>query len=406
VKGDDAAARVLHVTAAPLTASRFVLPLMRALAQAGIEVELATGPGRGLEDLQVTGFDVTCVPISRRPFSWRNLHALGALRGMLRSGRYDLVHVHTPAAATLTRLVAGADRPRLFYTMHGSFWGDGIGPTAQRLFTGIERRLGRRTDLIFTVNRDDAADCVRLAGVPADRVRTLPAGGAGVDPDLFRADAEVERLGGATRDALRIAPDAPVVAYVGRTAAAKGMGVLAAAFRSIAVREPTCRLLVVGGPLAGDREAYTEERLRAELGEDMAERLIWLGFQEKIAPYLAAADLVVLPSLREGFGMAVAEAAAMGRPAVATDTRGGRAVIEHGSTGLLVPLGDHTLLATSVLRLLRDGALAARLGAAARERARASFTREAVLGAYLAEYEAALGAGRPAGGAKRETDGA
>lgn len=403
--GEGAAARVLQVTAVPTTALRFVLPLMRALADAGLQVELATGPGRGLSDLQVTGFDVTCIPISRRPFSWRNLHALGAMRGLLRSGRYDLVHVHTPAAATLTRLVAGSSRPRVFYTMHGSLWSDAVGRTAQRLFTRIERRLGRRTDRVFTVNREDAADCTRLADIPADRVRTLPAGGAGVDPDLFRAGEDVERLGRSVRSGLRIAPGAPVVAYVGRTTAAKGMGMLGAAFRGVAVREPICRLLVVGGPLEGDREAYTEERFRAELGADMSERLIWLGFQEDVAPYLAAADLVVLPSQREGFGMAVAEAAAMGRPAVATETRGGRAVIEHGVTGLLVPLGDHAEMAAAVLRLVRDREGAARMGAAARERAREKFTREAVLAAYLAEYEAALGAGRPTGEAAGETSG-
>ncbi len=288
--------------------------------------------------------------------------------------------------------------------MHGSLWGDGVAPTAQRMFTRIERWLGPRTDLVFTVNPDDAADCVRLAGVPEERVRTLPAGGAGVDPGLFRSDDEVVRLGRTTRGNLRIGPDAPVIAYVGRTAAAKGMGLLARAFRSIAVREPAARLLVVGGPLEGERAAYTKERFGAELGEDMAERMIWLGFRDDVAPFLAAADLVVLPSQREGFGMAVAEAAAMGRPAVATDTRGGRAVIEDGVTGLIVPLGDPDAMSAATLRLLRDRGLARRMSAAARERAAERFTRDAVLRAYLIEYEAALKTGSAE--ARRESGGA
>ncbi len=400
---DDGAARVLQVTAVPLTAARFVLPLIRALERAEVRVELATGPGRGLEELEGAGVEITRVPISRRPFSWRNLHALGALRGLVRSGRFDLVHVHTPAAAALTRWAVGSRRPPLFYTMHGSLWGDGVAPFAQRMFTRIERRLGRCTDVVFTVNPEDAADCVRRAEIPPDRVRTLPAGGAGVDPDLFRPPDQVARLARTTREALRIEPGAPLIAYVGRTAAAKGMGLLARAFRSIAVREPTCRLLVVGGPLEGERDGYTEERFRRELGEDMAERMLWMGFRDDVAPYLAAADLAVLPSQREGFGMTVAEAAAMGRPGVATDTRGGRAVIEHGVTGLIVPLNDPDALASAALRVMRDRELAKRMSVAARERAAENFRRDAVIRGYMTEYESVLKTG--SGEATREASG-
>jgi glycosyltransferase involved in cell wall biosynthesis len=274
------------------------------------------------------------------------------------------------------------------YTMHGSLWGTGNPAWQRALFTAVERRLGRRTDCIFTVNPEDAADCVTRAGVPERSVRTLPAGGAGVAPEFFLSEAEAMGLRRATRERLGVGMGYPVIVYVGRTAAAKGMGTLARAFARLASEEVAVRLLIIGGAVEGERDAYSEERFLAEVGGEAAERVVWEGFKERVAPFIAAADLLVLPSRREGFGMSLAEAAALGRPVVATATRGARAVVEPGVTGLLVPVDDAGALVDALTRLLRDSGLASRMGAAARVRAAERFGRRKVLAAYLEVYEA------------------
>ncbi|UCC84166.1 MAG: glycosyltransferase family 4 protein [Gemmatimonadota bacterium] len=380
--------RVLQVTAIPVTALRFVVPLARALRDSGHEVEFATGPGLGLKEIEELGFKVRRMPISRSPFTVRNLHAVGALRSLIPAGRFDVVHAHTPAAATIARSAARHLDVRLLYTMHGSLWGKGSPGWQRALFTAIERRLGRRTDCVFTVNPEDAADCVARAGVPERSVRLLPAGGAGVAPEFFVSDEEASRLRRAMRERLGLGAEDPVVVYVGRTAAAKGMGTLARAFARLASREDAARLLVVGGALEGERGVYSKGRFLAEVGEQAAERVVWEGFKDRIPPFIAAADLLVLPSRREGFGMTLAEAAAMGRPVVAAETRGARAVVEPGLTGLLVPVDDAGALADALIQLLRDKEKASRMGAAARERAAERFTRESVLAVYLEVYEA------------------
>ena len=117
--------RVLQVTAIPMTAVRFVEPLMQSLRRSGYEVELACGPGRGLQAVEAEGFPVHTVPISRNVLNWRNLHAVGATRALLRSGNFDFLHVHTPVAATVGRAAARGTGVRVFYTMHGSLWGSG-----------------------------------------------------------------------------------------------------------------------------------------------------------------------------------------------------------------------------------------------------------------------------------------
>jgi glycosyltransferase involved in cell wall biosynthesis len=367
--------RVLQVTAIPITAVRFVEPLMQSLRRSGYEVELACGPGRGLQAVEAEDFPVHVVPISRNVLNWRNLHAVGAIRALLRSGSFDFLHVHTPGV-------------RVFYTMHGSLWGSNASARSRAMFTLIERRHGRRTDRVFTVNPEDAEDCVRRARIPQERVQVLPAGGAGVAPEFYLTEDEGKRLGIAARAKLGIGADAPVIAYVGRTAEAKGIGVLARAFSQIAGRDQSARLLIVGGPLEGERGAYDRERFLTELGQPGASRVSWIGFSDHVASYIAAADVVVLLSSREGFGMSLAEAAAMGRPVVATETRGANTVVTRDVTGFLVPQNDPKAVSNNVLRLLHDSDLAAKMGSSARERAK-RFTREAVVHAYVNAYEAA-----------------
>ena len=378
--------RVLQVTAIPITAVRFVEPLARALRENGCDVEFASGPGRGAEELERRGFSVHRFPISRNPLDWRNGRAIRRLRSFLERRSFDVVHTHTPAAAAVARIAALGSRAASFYTMHGSFWGAGVSAGRRTLYTLLERALARRTDTIFTVNPEDAADCVDRARVGRDHVITLPAGGAGVDPDFFVDQASVDGWRREAREELGVPPDASVVAYVGRTAAAKGMGVLARSFARLFGQLPHVKLLVVGGPLQGDRKPYNEARFRREVGEAASRHVVWTGFTDRVAPLIAAADAVVLPSRREGFGMSLAEAAAIGRPVVATNTRGARAVVEDGVTGLLVPVDDHLALAEGLLTLLRDPERRSRMGEVARRRAGDRFTRAGVLAVYLERY--------------------
>lgn len=379
--------RVLQVTAIPVTAERFVTPLADALGEAGFAVELATGPGRGLDNLEAQGYRVHRLPISRSVLGWRNLHAVGALRALIRRNQFDIVHAHTPAASAVARQAAPRRGVRVLYTMHGSLWGGGVSALRRAAFTALERALARKTDVVFTVNSEDAADCVRRAGFPADKVVTLPAGGAGVAPEFFLGDEAAQALARRARRQLKLEAGAPVIGYVGRTVAAKGMAILARAFAGIARSDPQVRLLILGGCLAGDRAAYSRDRFLREVGPPGADRVLWLGFRDRIAPIIAAMTVVVLPSQREGFGMSLAEAAALGRPVVATDTRGARAVVEPGETGLLVPVGDTGALTEALLQLLKAPEEAVRLGAAGRQRAAARFTRERVLRTYLESYD-------------------
>ena len=292
--------RVLQVTAIPVTALRFVTPLARALADCGHEVAFATGPGRGGDALRAEGFTVHRVPISRNVLDWRNRGATRQLRYLVESRGYDVVHAHTPAAGTVARIAARKSAAARLYTMHGSLWGRGVDRGRQGLYTLLEWALGHTTDLVFTVNSEDAADCVVRARIPESRIVKLPCGGAGVDPSFFVDDATLKLLRHEGREEFGLRPEDPLIVYVGRTVAAKGMGVLARAFARLNRQHRDARLLIVGAPLEGDRRPYNEERIRREVGKEAADNVFWAGFQDDVRRYLAAADVVVLASHRGG----------------------------------------------------------------------------------------------------------
>jgi glycosyltransferase involved in cell wall biosynthesis len=120
------------------------------------------------------------------------------------------------------------------------------------------------------------------------------------------------------------------------------------------------------------------------------------GFQESVYPYLAALTVYVQPALMEGFGIAVLEAMATGKPVVATMAGGLPEIVDNEKTGLLVPPGDPEALATAVLVLLQDPARAAAMGQAGRARA-ALFSVETMMEQLTQVYGAVVGKAEPAG---------
>src|SRR5206468_4171447 len=131
-------------------------------------------------------------------------------------------------------------------------------------------------------------------------------------------------------------------------------------------------------------EAAALARTATPLGAGVVELV---GFRRDVAACLAAADIVALPSLREGLGVAALEAMAAGRPVVASRVGGLAEAVVHAETGLLVPPGDPTALAAALARLAGDPELRARLGAAGRERVLARYTAARMAEGTLACYE-------------------
>jgi glycosyltransferase involved in cell wall biosynthesis len=220
-------------------------------------------------------------------------------------------------------------------------------PGSRRMMSWALPRAAR----IVAVSRPLGDEVISL-GVPSDRVKIVM---NGVDGDLFRPGDRA-----AARAQLDLSPDQPLAIYVGNLKPEKGVVDLGRAWSKVVDRIPNATLLVIGdGPLKGELEAVT-----ASLGERV--RLIQRQPLDRIPLYMAAADILVLPSHFEGTPNVVLEALASGRRVVATRVGGVPDLITSDTLGALVPPGDPDALAQGIVTALRspyDPNEVARLGA-------------------------------------------
>ena len=276
---------------------------------------------------------------------------------------FDVVHFHTARAHALAPLSRGRGA-RLVVTRRMDYVPAG-GPYVRFLYN-------RAVDAVIAISEGVRTALIRV-GVRAERIRVVP---SGIDA---RALAAPPAARAAVRREWGLGDDEVAVVALGALEVRKGHAVLLAAAAGLASAAPRLRYVFCGE----GRQAKALAGAAAAL--DGAARLV--GFRRDVAACLAAADIVALPSLQEGLGVAALEAMAAGRPVVASRVGGLAEAVVHEETGLLVPPGDPTALAAALARLARDPDLRARLGVAGHARVLARYTATRMAEGTLACYE-------------------
>jgi glycosyltransferase involved in cell wall biosynthesis len=219
------------------------------------------------------------------------------------------------------------------------------------------------------------------ADLPPELARTARVIHNGIDDEGLRLRVS----GRDVRSEFDIPAGAPLAVTVAHLIPWKGHRHLLAAARHLRGRFPELRYLLVGGEILqwkGQRQALGAEAER--LG--VADRVIFAGLRADVAELIAAADLLVLPSEHEPFGLALIEAMALGRPVVATAGGGVPEIVVDAQTGRLVPVADPQALAQGIAHFLEHPAQARCAGQAGRERVRAHFSLAAMAEQFLSFY--------------------
>jgi glycosyltransferase involved in cell wall biosynthesis len=232
--------------------------------------------------------------------------------------------------------------------------------------------LGGDRAVTIVQNHDDRDLLVREGLADAAHIRLIR--GSGVDLRRFEAN---ELPGGR-----------PIVLLMSRMLFDKGVAEFVDAARLARERGADARFVLVGDPDPENPAAIPPETLKRWSDSGAVE---WWGHRNDAPAVLAQARIVVLPSYREGLPKVLLEAAASGRPMIATDVPGCREVVEHGVTGLLVPARDAGRLAQAMSSLLADVERSRRMGRAARLRAEQEFGVEVVAARTLDVYRETLG---------------
>lgn len=273
---------------------------------------------------------------------------------------YDLIHAHY----WLSGAVALALRERwrvpvlqMFHTL-GRLKNDAARSGRDRepdVRLHTEARIVAAADRLVAANSVERADLVRHYGAAAARIRVIP---CGVDTTLFASLPQAD-----ARRCLGLGAG-PLLLYVGRIAPIKGLDTLLEALRRLRQAGRPVRLLVVGGEADEPHDGHEAElrALAGRLGLDGAVTFVGAQPQERLRCWYAAADVTVLPSYYESFGMVALEAMACGRPVIASRVGGLPTTIRDGLTGLLVRDGDAAALAARIAQVLDEPALRRALG--------------------------------------------
>jgi lipopolysaccharide/colanic/teichoic acid biosynthesis glycosyltransferase/glycosyltransferase involved in cell wall biosynthesis len=378
--------KVLQVTAADVTVSKLLLPLIQRLAREGYEVHVACSDGGYVPGLREQGYHIHTIGIQRRINPVSNFKSLWRLYRLMKRERFHVVHVHTPVAAVLGRLAAWAARvPVVIYTAHGFYFHDGTASWARKSIIAIEKVLAGITDLVFTQSGEDAVTAVKEKICTTEKLLNI---GNGVDVGCFTGD----NASNGARAKLGLAKQDRVVGFVGRVVSEKGILELVEAMPRIIESVPDARLLIVGDTLDSDRDCQAKKAMAGLLASNgMASHVLFTGLVEDIPAVMSGIDVFVLPSHREGMPRTIIEAMASGKPVVATDIRGCREEVVQGSTGLLVPVKDTTALASAIISILSDSELARRMGQAGRKRALEFFDERLVLDKQVKAYANIIG---------------
>ena len=294
----------------------------------------------------------------------------GRIYRLMKDRRVDIVHTHHFTQLLFAALPARLAGARIIHTEHEFF-----SYTQRAAPRSLIRLLVRLCDNMTVVGPEVADYFVQTIGIPRDRLTIVP---NGVDVGAFEYDRE------AARRELGLECGDVVIGTIGRLEPEKDQATLLDMFRQVRTTHPKARMVIVGdGSLAADLKTHA-----ARIGVGGA--ALFLGYRRDVAKLLAAMDIFVLTSIREGLPISLIEAMAARRPVVSSDIGSVRDLVQDSINGLVVAARDTAAFTAAVERLIQSPELCRTLADAGRRTVEASFSLPAVIRAYENLYRTAV----------------
>lgn len=338
--------KLLIVTTVPIFITNFLLPFAAHFRKIGWQVD-AMSCGFTPDNPCHRAFDrLWEVKWSRNPLDPRNLIGTPTtIRAIALGEQYDIIHVHTPVAAFVTRYALKGIRKRLtakiVYTAHGFHFHPGGNPLKNAIFLGLEKLASKWQDYLVTLNRQDAAAVIKHRLVAKGHSRYMP--GIGVDLDYYNPQLVSAAAVAQIRSALGIGERTPLLLSVAEFTPRKRHQDTIAAIAKLDRSE--VHLAIAGeGPLMPQMQ-----QLAIDLG--VASRVHFLGKRDDIPVLMKAATANILVSAQEGLPRSVMESLALELPTIGTKIRGTQDLLADGY-GLQIDVGDVVGLTTAIAWIL------------------------------------------------------
>jgi len=380
---DDA--RICAITTVPITMGTFVVPMMDYLSENNYEVTLLCSMDQQFLDTHKKRFSCVSISMGRGLDPVGGVLATWKMYRLFRKERFDMVQYATPNAAFYASIAAWLARiPHRVYCQWGIRY-VGYDGVKRRIFRGIEKITCRLSTHIRPASRKNLQFAVDEGLYLSGKADVVGDGGT-IGVDLSQYDFnQKDKWRKEVRGQLDITGKT-VFGFVGSVRPDKGCNELLTAFREVNKYDNNFALILIGSEF--DQDPLDPELRSWAL---QCEAVIFCGQVLDTFRYLAAMDILVHPSYREGFSMVIQEAAALALPVITTDIPGPSEVIEENVTGLLVPPKDAAALSDAMLQLGVDITLHKKMGDAGLERNRQLFERSIMLNKVLQDRDGIMG---------------
>ena len=375
--------KIAFIVSAPVTARVFLVHQINELSKRyDVTVIANLDQADNTLDNISAKVHIRSLPIERDISYLADLKALVSLTRLFLRERFILTHSVTPKAGLIANLAGYLSRvPNRLHTFTGQVWLTQNG-FKRWLLKSMDKWIVMLATKVLADSVSQRDFLIKHEIVKEDSIVVLEEGSiSGVDLLRFHPSSHVRK---SIRHTLNLDPSAKVLLFLGRMKVDKGVLDLAHAFAEIYRKYPGIALLYIGP----DEENLTPEIINI-CGEAKS-ALKFIEYTNRPEDYMASADILVLPSYREGFGNVVIEAAACEVPAVVSNIYGLTDAVEDGETGLLFEVGDTDQLVYSIGKLIKDNNLRTRLGRNARKRAGERFSQERVTNALCVLYNQLL----------------
>ena len=371
--------KIAFVISTPITARVFLAHQINTLSQIyDVTVIANMSDSQNVLDNLAADVRIISLPMERNIKPFRDLQALILLTRYFLQEKFVLIHSVTPKAGLIAAIAGYFARiPNRLHTFTGQVWATQTG-FKRHIFVTLDKLIGylATTVLVDSYSQRDFLIDNRVLKKSSSRV--LNKGSiSGVDLQRFSPSKTICE---SIRSELQIHQDAIILLFLGRLKIDKGVLDLANAFSSIYRNHPEAVLLFIGPD---------EEKLKLQIQEvcgSARSAIKFIPFTKRPEEYMAAADMFVLPSYREGFGSSVIEAAACEVPAVVSRIYGLTDAVEENKTGIFFQAGNVDEIYQAVNMLIEDKELRIKLGRNARRRVQNHFSQESVTNALCVLY--------------------
>jgi len=372
---------ILIVATIPDTLTAFLLPFVKHFRSAGWRVDGMANNISDCPQCQQEFDQIWDVEWSRNPLDPKNFFvSVPKVQEIVAQGDYDIVHVHTPVAAFVTRYALKSSQAKgllqVFYTAHGFHFHPQGNPLKNLVFIALEKLAGKWTDCLITINKEDTIAAKKHRLLPSESIQFTPGIGLDISHYSRATDEEVTVI----KNELQLASTDTLLLCVAEFIPRKRHSDILNALKNL--NRPDIHLA-----LAGRGDIFEEiQDLVKQL--NLQNQVHFLGFRSDIPQLISASDGVMLNSAQEGLPRSIMEALAIGTPVIGSDIRGIQDLLED-ECGLLVELGDIEGLAKAIAWVADNPDLAKNI-AENGQRKIAEYDVQSVIQIYSDLYEQAL----------------